>query len=269
MSFYEQHPLGRTGLSVGRLGVACSYGAPTEAFEEAFERGVNYFYYGSTRKEAMARAIRNITAKGKRDELVILLQSYSRSAALMEFFFRRGLISLGLDHADVLLLGWYNKPPSPRILDRARSMRQKGLFRYLAISGHYRPLFPTLASQPDYDIFHIRYNAVHRGAEQEVFSQMPVNNRPGLVTYTATRWGDLLTPKKMPSGESPPRGADCYRFVLTQPTVDVCMTGPRSRAEMQEALTALDLGPLSEEELARMRRLGDYIHANHRRPWAG
>jgi hypothetical protein len=52
--------LGRTGLKVGRLGVACSYGAPTAAFEEAFEQGVNYFYWGSRRKASMARAIRNI-----------------------------------------------------------------------------------------------------------------------------------------------------------------------------------------------------------------
>ena len=63
--------LGRTGLKAGRLGVACSYGAPTAAFEEAFEQGVNYFYWGSMRKESMARAIRNIIGRGKRDELVI------------------------------------------------------------------------------------------------------------------------------------------------------------------------------------------------------
>jgi hypothetical protein len=54
--------LGRTGLKVGRLGVACSYGAPAQAFEEAFDHGVNYFYWGSMRKTAMARAIRNIIA---------------------------------------------------------------------------------------------------------------------------------------------------------------------------------------------------------------
>ena len=30
--------LGRTGLSVGRLGISSSYGAPAAAFEEAFER---------------------------------------------------------------------------------------------------------------------------------------------------------------------------------------------------------------------------------------
>ena len=46
---YLSGTLGRTGLNVGRLGVAASYGAPAEAFEEAFERGCNYFYIGSGR----------------------------------------------------------------------------------------------------------------------------------------------------------------------------------------------------------------------------
>ncbi len=108
--------LGRTGLKVGRLGVACSYGAPAQAFEEAFDHGVNYFYWGSTRKEAMAVAIRNIIARGQRDQLVILIQSYSRSAALMEYFFARALKKLKIDAADILLLGWHNQPPSGRIL---------------------------------------------------------------------------------------------------------------------------------------------------------
>ena len=44
--------------------------------------------------------------------------------------------------------------------------------------------------------------------------------------------------------------------------VDVCITGPKNREEMQEALSALDLGPLSEEELARIKRIGDYVHAS-------
>jgi hypothetical protein len=60
MDFEKRRFLGKTGLSVGRLGVGSSYGAPTEAYEEAFERGINYFYWGSLRKASMARAIRNI-----------------------------------------------------------------------------------------------------------------------------------------------------------------------------------------------------------------
>ena len=257
--------LGRTGLKVGRLGVACSYGAPTAAFEEAFDRGVNYFYWGPMRKEAMAMAIRNIIARGQRDQLVLLIQSYSRSPMLMEYFYRRALKRLNIDTADILLLGWHNRPPSPRILERALKMKEKGMFRFLAVSGHHRPMFADLAGDDAFDLFHIRYNAAHRGAENEVFDRLPSENRPGIVTYTATRWGDLLNPEKMPPGEQPLSGADCYRFVLSNPNVDVCMTGPKNSEQMREALKALEQGPLSPEELERIRRIGDHIHANHKR----
>jgi len=39
---FQRTVLGRTGLQVGRLGVAASYGVPGTALEWAFERGVNY-----------------------------------------------------------------------------------------------------------------------------------------------------------------------------------------------------------------------------------
>jgi predicted aldo/keto reductase-like oxidoreductase len=257
--------LGRTGLKVGRLGVACSYGAPTAAFEEAFEQGVNYFYWGSMRKESMARAIRNIIGNGKRDELVIVVQSYSRSAILMEQFFKRALKKLKIDHADILLLGWHNQPPSKRILDRALSMRDKGMFRFLAVSSHRRPMFAQLADDLRFGLFHVRYNAAHPGAETEVFSRLPADDRPGIVTYTATRWGDLLDPRKMPAGEKPLSGTDCYRFVLSHPAVDVCMSGPKNIEEMRQALKALQIGPMSDDELKRAQRIGDHVHVNYRR----
>jgi aryl-alcohol dehydrogenase-like predicted oxidoreductase len=268
MSFHEQKILGRTGLKVGRLGVASSYGAPAEAYEEAFDRGVNYFYWGAIRKEGMRRAIRNIVSRGQRDALVIVLQSYSRSAGLMERYFYKGLKDLGIDRAEVLLLGWHNKPPSGRIVEKVLTMRERGMFRFLAVSGHNRKLFPVLAEDGRFDICHLRYNAVHRGAEEEVFSKIRTESRPGLVSFTATRWGDLLNPKRMPPGEQPPRAADCYRFVMTHPMVDVCMSGPKNQEEMREALAALQLGPLSEEEMDRMKRIGAYIYTNHKRLFA-
>jgi aryl-alcohol dehydrogenase-like predicted oxidoreductase len=257
--------LGRTGLRVGRLGVACSYGAPAAAFEAAFEQGVNYFYWGSARKESMARAISNIIANGKRDELVIVVQSYSRSAILMEQFFKRALKKLKIDRADILLLGWHNQPPSDRILERALAMRDKGMFRFLAVSGHRRPMFAQLADDLRFGLFHVRYNAAHRGAESEVFNRLPVDDRPGIVTYTATRWGDLLNPRKMPAGEKPLSGTDCYRFVISHPSVDVCMSGPKNMEEMRQALEALQLGPMSNDELKRVQHIGDHVHANYRR----
>jgi aryl-alcohol dehydrogenase-like predicted oxidoreductase len=55
---------------------------------------------------------------------------------------------------------------------------------------------------------------------------------------------------------------------MNHPMVDVCMAGPKNLEEMREALAALQLGPLSEEEMARMQRIGDYIHSHHKHPFA-
>lgn len=262
MDFHEPRTLGRTGLKVGRLGVASAYGAPAAAFEEAFERGCNYFYWGSLRRAGMAQAIKNLCGRGRRDDLVIVIQSYARIPAWMETFGNRALKSLGLEFADVLLLGWHNRRPSERLLARALALKEKGRFRFLGLSGHNRKLFPELAREGLGDIFHVRYNAAHRGAETEVFPALEAlapADRPGLVTYTATRWGQLLQQRHMPPGEPAPVAADCYRFVLSQAAVDVCMTGPKDLLQMREALRALDLGPLNEAELARLRRIGDYL----------
>jgi aryl-alcohol dehydrogenase-like predicted oxidoreductase len=265
MAAFTKKILGATGLNVGPLGLAASYGAPAEAFEEAFEKGCNYFYLGSGRHKAgMRRAIRSLCRKGKRDQLVIAIQTYARFGFLMEWVFKRKLRSLGLERADILVLGWHNRAPSPGLVAWAQQMKAKGLCRFVAMSGHRRKLFPQMTAEGQFDLFHVRYNAAHRGAEKEIFPHLQGNDRPGIVSYTATRWGQLLNPKKMPPGESVPAPSDCYRFVLSNPAVDVCMCGPRNLDQMRAALPALELGPLGEEDMERMKRIGDYVHRHTR-----
>lgn len=266
MAGFTARILGGTGLKVGPLGVAASYGAPAEAFEAAFEKGCNYFYLGGGRRRAgMKQAVRNLCRNGFRDGLVIALQSYARFGYLMEWFFRYNLRSMGIEQADVLVLGWHNRRPSSGLLERARKMKAKGLCRFIAMSGHQRSLFPQLANDGNFDLFHVRYNAAHRGAEDEIFPLLQIQDRPGIVSYTATRWGQLLNPQKMPPGESVPAPGDCYRFALSNPAVDVCMCGPRNMKEMQEALVALQSGPLDDGELERLRRIGDHVRSTSRK----
>jgi aryl-alcohol dehydrogenase-like predicted oxidoreductase len=266
MDNYRERILGRTRLKVGRLGMAASYGAPAEAFEEAFDKGCNYFYLGGGRRKAgMKQAIRNICGRGQRDKLVIAIQSYARTGHLMEWIFKSRLQSMGLERADILVLGWHNRRPSAGLVKRARALMAKGLCRFIAMSGHQRRLFPQMDSDGQFDLFHVRYNAAHRGAEKEVFSHLRGDGRPGIVSYTATRWGQLLNPKHMPSADSVPEPSDCYRFAMSNPAVDVCMCGPRNVDEMRAALPALELGPLDAEDMQRMKRIGDYVRSMTRK----
>jgi aryl-alcohol dehydrogenase-like predicted oxidoreductase len=260
MDLKLKRKLGKSGLMAGRLGVASGYGAPAEAFEEAFERGCNYFFWGSLRRSNMACAIKNISAQGNREKLIVVIQVYNRIAGMIAGSVEKGLKKLGLDYADVLLLGWYNHLPSPRIIEATQKIKASGKIKFLAMSGHNRSVFPVAAEKGVFDILHVRYNAAHRGVETDVFPKLPKDGRPGIVTYTATRWGQLLKSGKMPAGEKTPRASDCYRFVLSNPDVDVCLTGPKDSEQMREALRTLELGPLNDEEKAWMMRVGDHLH---------
>jgi len=101
----------------------------------------------------------------------------------------------------------------------------------------------------------LRYNAAHPGAEREVFPHL-ATRRPGTVAFTATRWGTLLDSRYVPEGAATPRASDCYRFALSNPNVDVCLAGPKDAEQLDEALVALERGPMDEAELAWMRRVG-------------
>ncbi|MGO8732357.1 MAG: aldo/keto reductase [Terriglobia bacterium] len=262
-NFNRSH-LGRTGIEVGRLGVGASYGVPGPALEWAFERGVDYIFWGSRRRDSFGSALKNL--RRQRERFVLVIESYTRVASLLSWSLERALRALSFEYTDVLLLGLWNKQVPPRILDAARRLKERGLTRFLAVSTHKRALVPQIAAARDFDVVHFRYNAAHPGAEKDIFPHLPGAGRPGMVSFTATSWGSLLGKAslqgllsgahRLPKSERVPTAADCYRYVLTQPDVDVCLTGPANAAQMKEALEALRLGPMSQDELAWMRRVG-------------
>ncbi len=179
---FERVTLGRTGLSVSPIGIASSYGTNEAMVEEAVDRGVNYLYWGALRTRRMARGIRSV-ARRKRDDLVIVAHTTTRSPSTLSKVVQKSLGQLGVDHIDVLLLGWHNKRPDARLIDQVAKLKDDGLIRFSALSGHDRHLFPELEKDKLIDIFHVRYNAAHRGAEGEILDHLPEQRRPrrGLV----------------------------------------------------------------------------------------
>ena len=262
MDFRTHTTLGRTGLSVSRLGIASGYDAPSEAVERAFhEHDINTFYWGARRKSEFGNALKNL-CRNNRDRTVVIFQTFDRSGFLMRRFHEKGLRHLSIDCADILILGWANKEPQGRWLETAIRLKEEGKVKFLCVSSHKLHVLGALAAGKNspFDVLMVRYNAVHPGAEHNVFSLLPKEDPPGIMTYTATCWGQLLQSSKMPAGEESLTAADCYRFSLTNPNVNLCMMGPKTAGELEEGVKALKLGPLSDDEMVRARMIGNYIH---------
>jgi predicted aldo/keto reductase-like oxidoreductase len=248
---------------VSRLGLASGYGVPAAAIEKAVhEHGINYLYVSPlVNLGKMVRAVRNL-APGDRDGLCIVLARPILRGFRLEHYVERWLKKLRLERVDLLFQG-LSKPQSETLTDRVQRLKNGGKVRFLGISSHKRPLLGKIASgavKAPVDFLHVRYNAVHTGAEQDVFPHLPSDNRPGITIYTATCWGKLMKPKRMPQGERPLTAAECYRFAISHPDVNVCLTAPSNAAQMEDNLKALDAGPLDDEEMARVRRIGKHLY---------
>jgi len=250
------------GIPVSRVAVASSYGVGGRDLERAHERGVDFFFWGLRRRRDFGQGLRRI-AKKDRERVVLAIQSYTRLGFLMSPSVTLALRALGTDYVDVLSLGWWNDMPPERILDAARALVAKGRVRKVIVSSHERTLLPRLARTPGIDGVMVRYNAAHPGAEREVFPAVE-GTGTGVLSFTATRWGSLLDKALIPEGERVPRASDCYRFVLSSPHVHATLVGPKNGLELDEATSSLERGPLDDEEMAWMRRVGKVVRDDTR-----
>ena len=120
------------------------------------------------------------------------------------------------------------------------------------------------------DLFMIRYNAKHPGAEQDIFPHLS-KRKPAVVSYTALAWAQLTKPLK--GIEIPPWPSDdqpgippltpelCYRFVLSNPHVHLVLTGPKNRQQLQQNFQAIQHGALKPEELNWIRQYGKFVRS--------
>ncbi|MFN0166571.1 MAG: aldo/keto reductase [Bryobacteraceae bacterium] len=261
---FSHATLGRLPNRVLRLGMSASYRPGETAVRRAIDLGVGcFFLYGFDSQ--MVRALRDLPSSG-RERLVIATGAYNLIWTRQNFrrTLEKRLRQLRTDYLDVFLYLGVMKPGDldERALDELSSIRQDPRVRAVGMSCHDRRFAAEMSRRGALDTLMIRYNAAHRGAETEIFPSID-GQRTGVISYTATRWTALL--RKSPNWAGPvPDAGLCYRFALSHPSVDVCLTAPRSERELEDNVRALERGPLNEDELRFMREFGDAVHARQK-----
>jgi aryl-alcohol dehydrogenase-like predicted oxidoreductase len=254
--------LGRTGIPVFRLGLAGSYWPGERTIRHAIDEGVNYFFcYGFDWQTI--RVLRGLSAD-RREKTVIATGAYNYIWARQNLkrTLEKRLRQLRTDYIDVFHFLGVMKPKefTPRIKDDLETLRHDPRVRAVSISCHDRKFAAQLATEGALDCLMARYNAAHRGAETEVFPALETHD-VGLVSYTATRWRFLIRRNRhWPEGKPIPTAGQCYRFVLSNPAVDVCLNAPSNERQFAENLEAVRRGPLPEDEMQFMREYGDCVH---------
>ncbi len=253
------------GRRVFRLGLATNYGVEGVDLEWALEQGVNYIFW--TPKARGVTTSLKAAIKRDRESLIV---ACGPTTGYFKGSIRRAcerlLMELNTEYLDVFQLFWLGRMSAwtPSTIDTLVSLRESGMVRAIGVSIHDRKRAGTLAEDSPLDMLMIRYNAAHTGAEQDIFPNL-AKRKPAIVAYTATRWGGLL---KRPKGWNGPvmTASDCYRFCLSNPYVDLVLTGPKNRRQLQENLShLLEKGQLSEEENRWIRNFGQIVHRSSSR----
>lgn len=257
-----RRPLGRTGLMVSPLGLAGSYGIDADSVERAFhELAINYFFV-MPRMKGLAEGLRKLIRAGLRDRLIIASGTNMPLGVLIPRRWEKTVRALDADYIDVFQVFYVGSRwmVGGRTWPAMLKLKDEKKVRALGISSHNRPLARALADELNLDMLMIRYNAAHRGAEEEIFASLGPD-RPGIIAYTATRWGKLLRPI---NGMSPMTGPECYRFCLSHPAVDVVLSGAQTFDQLSENVRGVLAGPLTPPRLDELRRFGDAVRASSR-----
>ncbi len=255
-----------SGAPIARLGLGAREDANAEGVLHAAGAGVNFFFLYHLGGGAWAAALAGLASTGRQD-VALTTGSSGRSPKALRRSLATYLEVLGTDYLDAFFLEYVTPDEDPRRIDgpggaleELQAWKETGTIRYVGASAHDRGVSRRLAVDGRVDVLMQRYNMAHRTVESEVF---PACREHGVsvVAFTATRWATLLAGHaEWP--ESPPAAADCYRFCMSHPDVDVTLAAPANMRELRENLTCLDASPMEADRIAHWKRYGDLVYGD-------
>lgn len=267
----ERRPLGARGLEVSPfcLGMVDE----PAAVVEAFDAGINFFFVTADMHwplyEPTRRGLAMLLERGGgvRDELVVAATAYVTQPEFCRAPFREVLDAVpGLERIDMPVAGGvyaHDFLPRYRVYEAHLAQGRFGA-RALGATVHERKAAPMLGGRL-VDWVAVRYNILHRGAEEDVFPHVD-GDFPALLYAFKTAFGALSPSQLETLGLDPdhwrPHVTDYYRYALSNPQIDGLLCALTRPAHVRELADALALGPLSDEERTYLADLGDLAYGS-------
>ena len=231
--------LGRTGLTVTRLGIGGAYCESADIYREAIDCGVNYIDTARSYRDGEDEKVIGAAIKGKRDDLVLATKTQERDAKDARQELETSLRLLGVDYIDVYQIHHLNTQAG-RVqalapggaMEMAQKAREEGLVRFIGVTGHDWFQVQEAIDTGLFDTVLCWYNCAMQIPERTVFPATDEHGT-GVVIMNASRNDRLFDASDAPPPE------DFYRYVLSHKSVDVTIMGLRDVERFHRVAEAL------------------------------
>jgi aryl-alcohol dehydrogenase-like predicted oxidoreductase len=231
--------LGRTGLTVTRLGIGGAYCETADGYRAALDCGVNYLDTARAYRDGDDERVVGEAIAGRRHEIVLASKSGARDAAGARKELETSLRLLGTDYLDIWQIHYLNtREEREQVLgpggamETAVAAREQGLIRFIGVTGHAWAEVGQAVATGLFDTVLCWYNCAMQEPEEFLFPHAVAHNT-GVVIMNATRTDKLL------DGSDAPPIADFYRYVLGHPAVSVVLRGLRDMKRFEEVARGL------------------------------
>ncbi len=251
--------LGRTGLTVTRLGIGGAYCETPEGYRAALDCGVTYVDTARGYRDGDDERVVGEAIAGRRHGLVLATKTLSRGAADARKDLETSLRLLQTDYLDIWQIHYLNTPEDREqalgpggAIEAAIKAREQGLVRFIGVTGHTWDEVAKAVATGLFDTVLCWYNSCMNEAETTVFPQAQAHGT-GVIIMHATCTDKLLEP----DDALPISGF--YRYVLSHPAVNVVLRGLRPPLERfrQVAADLAERDVLTPEERLTYEAYGE------------
>lgn len=240
-------PIGISPICIGLVG-------DPRVVPEAYDAGINFFFVTADMHwpiyEKLRRGLQLLFERGLREEVVVGVVSYVAQPEFCHTPFDEVISTItGLKRIDLRIAGGASFQDLLGRLAEYRATSRENASSAIGASFHHRQAALFALNHNLVDIGFLRYNPLHRGAEEDLFPHLHPQG-PALRYNFKSTVGflekDALASIGLSEEHWHPSPTDYYRYALSNPHLDGILCALNDVSHVRALADAMSEGPLSE-----------------------